>query len=117
MIELDDMRLFRALGGSRSLAAKGITVRLSGALSSNDGTVISDWAADGLGIIERSEWSAAGLIAAGKPGAGAARLATGARTNHGAAALASRRNQSSEAVPRSGETCVRIATVAPAQGG
>jgi DNA-binding transcriptional LysR family regulator len=28
--------------------------------------VISDWAADGLGIIERSEWDAARLIATGK---------------------------------------------------
>ncbi|WP_244818302.1 LysR family transcriptional regulator [Caballeronia sp. Lep1P3] len=53
-------------GKARRPGVKGITVRLSGSLSSNDGTVISDWAADGLGIIERSEWSAAGLIAAGK---------------------------------------------------
>lgn len=47
-------------------ASKALTIRMSGALSSNDGTVISDWAVDGLGIIERSEWDAVRLIAAGK---------------------------------------------------
>ncbi|MFM0169781.1 LysR substrate-binding domain-containing protein [Paraburkholderia sediminicola] len=47
-------------------ASKSVTIRMSGALSSNDGTVISDWAVDGLGIIERSEWDAARLVAAGK---------------------------------------------------
>ncbi|BCQ55578.1 LysR substrate-binding domain-containing protein [Burkholderia gladioli] len=46
--------------------AKPVTVRVSGLLGSNDGTVISDWAAAGLGIIERSEWDAAPLIAAGR---------------------------------------------------
>lgn len=45
---------------------KTLPVRVTGSLSSNDGTVISDWAVDGLGIIERSEWDAARLIAAGK---------------------------------------------------
>jgi DNA-binding transcriptional LysR family regulator len=49
-----------------NLRAKSVTIRLSGALSSNDGTIISDWAVDGLGIIVRSEWDAARLIAAGK---------------------------------------------------
>lgn len=43
-----------------------VTVRMSGPLSSNDGTVISDWAMDGLGIMERSEWDANRLITAGK---------------------------------------------------
>jgi len=57
---------FMPPGNTGKSAGKGITVRLSGALSSNDGTVISDWAADGLGIIERSEWDAARLIATGK---------------------------------------------------
>ncbi|HJW56201.1 MAG TPA: LysR substrate-binding domain-containing protein [Burkholderiaceae bacterium] len=47
-------------------ARKAVSIRVSGALSSNDGTVISDWAVDGLGIIERSEWDAARLIADGK---------------------------------------------------
>ncbi|SAL75530.1 LysR family transcriptional regulator [Caballeronia terrestris] len=46
--------------------AKSVTVRLDGALSSNDGTVVSDWAIEGLGIVERSEWDAARLIATGK---------------------------------------------------
>ncbi|MDQ7977712.1 LysR family transcriptional regulator [Paraburkholderia sp. SARCC-3016] len=45
---------------------KSVTIRLDGALSSNDGTVVSDWAIDGLGVVERSEWDAARLIAAGK---------------------------------------------------
>ncbi|RZF24371.1 LysR family transcriptional regulator [Paraburkholderia sp. UYCP14C] len=57
---------FMPVGDTHKPGAKGITVRLSGLLSSNDGTVVSDWASAGLGIIERSEWSAAGLIAAGK---------------------------------------------------
>ncbi|AXF12550.1 LysR family transcriptional regulator (plasmid) [Paraburkholderia graminis] len=57
---------FMPAGDSHKPGAKGITVRLSGALSSNDGTVISEWAANGLGVIERSEWSAAGSIASGK---------------------------------------------------
>jgi DNA-binding transcriptional LysR family regulator len=57
---------FMPVGDTHKHGAKGITVRLSGSLSSNDGTVVSDWASAGLGIIERSEWSAAGLIAAGK---------------------------------------------------
>jgi DNA-binding transcriptional LysR family regulator len=41
---------------------KSVTIRLDGALSSNDGTVVSDWAVDGLGMVERSEWDAARLI-------------------------------------------------------
>ena len=45
---------------------KAVTVRLNSALSSNDGTVVTDWAVDGLGIVERSEWDAARLIAEGK---------------------------------------------------
>jgi DNA-binding transcriptional LysR family regulator len=45
---------------------KSVTIRLDGALSSNDGTVVSDWAVDGLGMVERSEWDAARLIATGK---------------------------------------------------
>lgn len=57
---------FMPVGDTHKPGAKGITVRLSGSLSSNDGTVVSEWASAGLGIIERSEWSAAGLIAAGK---------------------------------------------------
>ncbi len=46
--------------------SKGVTVRLSSALSSNDGTVVRDWAVDGLGVVARSEWDCARLIAKGK---------------------------------------------------
>ena len=45
---------------------KPVTVRVTGALSSNDGGVIGDWAMRGLGIMVRSEWDAAALIASGK---------------------------------------------------
>lgn len=45
---------------------KAVTVRLHSTLSSNDGTVVRDWAVDGLGIVERSEWDCARLIAKGK---------------------------------------------------
>lgn len=46
--------------------SKAVTIRLASTLSSNDGNVVTDWAVDGLGIIERSEWAAAPLIAEGK---------------------------------------------------
>lgn len=59
------LRFMQAGTGGKS-ASKTVTIRMSGALSSNDGTVISDWAVDGLGIMERSEWDVARLIAAGK---------------------------------------------------
>lgn len=45
---------------------KAVIVRLHSALSSNDGTVVRDWAVDGLGVVERSEWDCARLIAKGK---------------------------------------------------
>ncbi|MBR8057580.1 LysR substrate-binding domain-containing protein [Burkholderia dolosa] len=45
---------------------KAVTVRLRSALSSNDGTVVRDWAVDGLGVVARSEWDCARLIAKGK---------------------------------------------------
>ncbi|SIT51830.1 Transcriptional regulator, LysR family [Paraburkholderia piptadeniae] len=41
-------------------------LRVSGKLSANDGTVITDWALAGLGIVERSEWDVARLLATGK---------------------------------------------------
>lgn len=44
---------------------KALTVRLSGALSSNDGTITRDWALDGLGFVARSEWDCAHLVAEG----------------------------------------------------
>lgn len=43
--------------------SKAVTVRLNSALSSNDGTVVRDWAIDGLGVVARSEWDCARLIA------------------------------------------------------
>lgn len=46
--------------------SKAVTVRLTSALSSNDGTVVRDWAVDGLGVVARSEWDCARLIAQGK---------------------------------------------------
>jgi DNA-binding transcriptional LysR family regulator len=45
---------------------KAVTVRVSGALSSNDGGVIGDWAMRGAGVMVRSEWDAATLIAQGR---------------------------------------------------
>lgn len=44
---------------------KMVNVQVSGALSSNDGAVITRWATDGLGIMVRSEWEAGPLIASG----------------------------------------------------
>lgn len=63
----DAMRLrFIQADADGNHTSKAVTVRMSGVLSSNDGTVISDWAVEGLGIIERSEWDAARLITTGK---------------------------------------------------
>ncbi|SAK44211.1 LysR family transcriptional regulator [Caballeronia hypogeia] len=47
-------------------ARKPVVVRVAGTLSSNDGTVITEWALAGLGIVERSEWDVADLLRAGK---------------------------------------------------
>ena len=41
-------------------------IRVTGALSSNDGTVITEWALASFGIVERSEWDVAPLLANGK---------------------------------------------------
>ncbi|MGF6243853.1 DNA-binding transcriptional LysR family regulator [Paraburkholderia sp. GAS38] len=57
---------FTPRDGGAKHAQKPVTVRISGALSTNDGTVIRDWAIDGLGIAERSEWDVSHLIAEGK---------------------------------------------------
>jgi DNA-binding transcriptional LysR family regulator len=65
----DDLTRWRFTGDSTGEAAKArkvVTVRVAGALSSNDGTVISQWAEDGLGIMVRSEWEAAPLVASGR---------------------------------------------------
>ena len=40
--------------------------RAAGTLSTNDGTVITEWALAGLGIVERSEWDVARFLATGK---------------------------------------------------
>lgn len=42
------------------------SVHVRGKLSSNDGSVITRWATDSLGIMVRSEWEAGPLIASGK---------------------------------------------------
>ena len=57
---------FIQLDAAGRRVSKPVTVRLNGALSSNDGTVVRDWALDGLGVAARSEWDCAHLIARGK---------------------------------------------------
>lgn len=47
-------------------ARRSTVIRVNGTLSSNDGTVITDWALAGLGIVERSEWDVASLLTSGK---------------------------------------------------
>jgi len=50
----------------KSDVRKSVVVRANGNLSSNDGSVITEWALAGSGIVERSEWDVAGLLSAGK---------------------------------------------------
>ncbi|WP_175710918.1 LysR family transcriptional regulator [Burkholderia ambifaria] len=57
---------FSQPGDNKGEARRTAVIRVSGALSSNDGTVITDWALAGLGIVERSEWDVAPLLANGK---------------------------------------------------
>ncbi|MFM0021757.1 LysR family transcriptional regulator [Paraburkholderia azotifigens] len=57
---------FEQASGKQAKQGKAVTVRVTGALSSNDGGVIGDWAMRGLGIMIRSEWDAGALIASGK---------------------------------------------------
>ncbi|EDT41926.1 LysR family transcriptional regulator [Burkholderia ambifaria] len=52
--------------GDKGEPRRTTVIRVTGALSSNDGTVITDWALAGLGIVERSEWDVAPLLANGK---------------------------------------------------
>ncbi|AOK37398.1 MULTISPECIES: LysR substrate-binding domain-containing protein [Burkholderia] len=52
--------------GIEGESRRATVIRVSGALSSNDGTVITEWALAGLGIVERSEWDVAPLLANGK---------------------------------------------------
>ena len=42
------------------------TIKVNGALSSNDGDVVLGWALDGHGILLRSEWDAAKYLASGR---------------------------------------------------
>ncbi|KAB0642527.1 LysR family transcriptional regulator [Burkholderia latens] len=58
-------RFTQRVDGKRE-AGRSAVIRVTGALSSNDGTVITDWALAGLGIVERSEWDVAPLLASGK---------------------------------------------------
>ncbi|MET0265070.1 MAG: LysR family transcriptional regulator [Duganella sp.] len=41
-------------------------VKVRGAVSSNDGDVVMNWALDGHGIVQRSEWDAAKYLASGR---------------------------------------------------
>jgi len=59
-------RFTHSRSGGTNAAGKAVTVRVKGALASNDGEVITKWAVDGMGIMVRSEWEAAPLIASGK---------------------------------------------------
>ncbi|MDA8454972.1 LysR family transcriptional regulator [Acidovorax sp. GBBC 3334] len=45
---------------------KSATVRVDGALTTNDGETMTQWALSGLGIMARSEWEVGPLIAAGR---------------------------------------------------
>ncbi|GBH23553.1 LysR family transcriptional regulator [Burkholderia vietnamiensis] len=57
---------FSQAGDGEGDARRSAVIRVTGALSSNDGTGITDWALAGLGIVERSEWDVAPLLASGK---------------------------------------------------
>lgn len=57
---------FSQAGDGKGESRRSAVIRVTGALSSNDGTVITDWALAGLGIVERSEWDVAPLLASGK---------------------------------------------------
>ncbi len=57
---------FSREGDGTSDARRSTVIRVNGTLSSNDGTVITDWALAGLGIVERSEWDVASLLTSGK---------------------------------------------------
>jgi len=62
------MTRWRFIGGPAKggfSGRKSFSVRVNGALVSNDGSVVTRWAMDSLGIILRSEWEVAPLIATG----------------------------------------------------
>lgn len=58
----EDVTLWRFTGPRQETA----TVRINPVMSSNDGSVIRDWALAGQGVIMRSEWSVAEDLAAGR---------------------------------------------------
>ncbi|KKB62959.1 LysR family transcriptional regulator [Robbsia andropogonis] len=64
----EDVTRLRLSRGGRDgrQAEKPVNIRLTGRLSSNDGTVICDWGIKGLGIFARSEWESAQFISSGK---------------------------------------------------
>ncbi|AOI84781.1 LysR family transcriptional regulator [Burkholderia cepacia] len=57
---------FSSGGDVKGAPRRSAVIRVTGALSSNDGTVITEWALAGLGIVERSEWDVAPLLANGR---------------------------------------------------
>ncbi|UYZ09790.1 LysR family transcriptional regulator [Agrobacterium salinitolerans] len=58
----EDVTLWRFTGPRQETA----TVRINPAMSSNDGSVIRDWALAGQGVMMRSEWSVAEDLVAGR---------------------------------------------------
>ncbi|MET3614252.1 DNA-binding transcriptional LysR family regulator [Rhizobium aquaticum] len=58
----EDVTLWRLTGPRKESA----TVRINPVMSSNDGSVIRDWALAGQGVMMRSEWSVAQDLAAGR---------------------------------------------------
>ncbi|WCM93171.1 LysR family transcriptional regulator [Acidovorax sp. NCPPB 2350] len=63
----DDLVRWRfAPQGGGAQPRKSVTVRVAGALSTNDGEVMTQWALAGLGIMARSEWDVGPLIASGR---------------------------------------------------
>lgn len=57
---------FRREGGSRATRHRPDAIRVSPALTSNDGEVVRNWALAGLGIILRSQWDVAPFVARGE---------------------------------------------------
>lgn len=55
----------RADGHVKS-SRKGISIRVKGAIASNDGGVITTWTVAGLGVMVRSEWEVAPLLSSGQ---------------------------------------------------
>jgi DNA-binding transcriptional LysR family regulator len=58
----EDVTLWRFMDRHR----KTIPVRITPAMSSNDGEAVRSWALDGLGIMVRSEWDVADDLRAGR---------------------------------------------------